>query len=125
MKCGRCGNELNDGWVVCPECGVTVNPTGSYGEAHSINNKIYAAFGITIVIVAIIFLINKDVDDSVYIGEGRRNISIFTEQALDANITLDSADNRLTHCLVSDQTSGIILVPESNRECPHRVVIVR
>lgn len=83
MKCGRCGNEMHDGRAICPKCGVTVNPAGWSGSPRQMNKKdIYAVFGIAIVSVAAIFFVNREGNDTAFVGGGSGSRSIIIDSEL-------------------------------------------
>ena len=57
MFCGKCGNNVPDGAVVCPACGA---PTGAAPGAKKPNmNLIAGIVGVVVVIALVIVLISS------------------------------------------------------------------
>ena len=79
MFCGKCGNNIPDGAVVCPACGA---PTGAAPGAKKPNKNLIAGIvGVVVVIALVIVLISscgggspesmaEDLADAIFSGSG-------------------------------------------------------
>ena len=101
MFCGKCGNNVPDGAVVCPACGA---PTGAAPGAKKPNKNLIAGIvGVVVVIALVIVLISscgggspesmaEDLADAIFSGSGE---DVWDASNLDAYLDLSVESGEL------------------------------
>ena len=114
MFCGKCGNNIPDGAVVCPACGA---PTGAAPGAKKSNKNLIAGIvGVVVVIALVIVLISscgggspesmaEDFVDAVYGGSGE---DVWDAVNMDAYLDLSVESGMLDEDEVDDTKDDII-----------------
>ena len=59
MFCGKCGNNVPDGAVVCPACGAPTGAAPAPGAKKPNKNLIAGIVGVVVVIALVIVLISS------------------------------------------------------------------
>ena len=111
MFCGKCGNNVPDGAVVCPACGAPTVAAPAPGAKKPNKNLIAGIVGVVVVIALVIVLISscgggspesmaEDLVDAVYGGSGEDvwdavNMDAYLDLAIEADvIDEDEADDQ-------------------------------
>ena len=110
MFCGKCGNNVPDGAVVCPACGAPTGAAPAPGAKKPNKNLIAGIVGVVVVIALVIVLISscgggspesmaEDFVDAMFSGNGEDvwdavNMDAYLDLAIEADvIDEDEADD--------------------------------
>ena len=116
MFCGKCGNNVPDGAVVCPACGAPTGAAPAPGAKKPNKNLIAGIVGVVVVIALVIVLISScgggspesmavDIYTAVLEGDGDElwnamNTDAFIDILVDADqIDEDDADDIKDNCI--------------------------
>ena len=111
MFCGKCGNNVPDGAVVCPACGAPTVAAPAPGAKKPNKNLIAGIVGVVVVIALVIVLISscgggspesmaEDLADAIFSGSGEDvwdavNMDAYLDLAIEADvIDEDEADDQ-------------------------------
>ena len=111
MFCGKCGNNVPDGAVVCPACGAPTGAAPAPGAKKPNKNLIAGIVGVVAVIALVIVLISscgggspesmaEDLADAIFSGSGEDvwdavNMDAYLDLAIEADvIDEDEADDQ-------------------------------
>ena len=116
MFCGKCGNNVPDGAVVCPACGAPTGAAPAPGAKKPNKNLIASIVGVVVVIALVIVLISscgggspesraEDLVDAVYGGSGE---DVWDAVNMDAYLDILVESGMLDEDEVDDTKDDII-----------------
>ena len=116
MFCGKCGNNVPDGAVVCPACGAPTVAAPAPGAKKPNKNLIAGIVGVVVVIALVIVLISscgggspesmaEDFVDAVYGGSGE---DVWDAVNMDAYLDLSVESGQLYEDEADDKKDALI-----------------
>ena len=116
MFCGKCGNNVPDGAVVCPACGAPTGAAPAPGAKKPNKNLIAGIVGVVVVIALVIVLISscgggspesmaEDLVDAVFSGNGE---DLWDAVNMDAYLDLSIESGELDEDEADDAKDDII-----------------
>lgn len=116
MFCGKCGNNVPDGAVVCPACGAPTGAAPAPGVKKPNKNLIAGIVGVVVVIALVIVLISscgggspesmaEDFVDAMFSGSGE---DVWDASNLDAYLDLSIESGELDEDEADDQKDEAI-----------------
>lgn len=116
MFCGKCGNNVPDGAVVCPACGAPTGAAPAPGAKKPNKNLIAGIVGVVVVIALVIVLISScfgggpesmavDYIDALYSGNGEE---LWDAVNMDAYLDLSIESGDLDEDDVDDEKDEVI-----------------
>lgn len=116
MFCGKCGNNVPDGAVVCPACGAPTGAAPAPGAKKPNKNLIAGIVGVVVVIALVIVLISscgggspesmaEDFVDAVFSGDGE---DVWDAVNMDAYLDLSIESGELDEDEADDNKDDLI-----------------
>ena len=116
MFCGKCGNNVPDGAVVCPACGAPTGAAPAPGAKKPNKNLIAGIVGVVVVIALVIVLISscgggspesmaEDFIDAMFSGNGE---DVWDAVNMDAYLDLSIESGELDEDEADDQKDELI-----------------
>ena len=116
MFCGKCGNNVPDGAVVCPACGAPTGAAPAPGAKKPNKNLIAGIVGVVVVIALVIVLISscgggspesmaEDLADAIFSGSGE---DVWDAVNMDAYLDLSIESGELDEDEADDQKDEAI-----------------